>query len=197
MEPPMLKLKKAGRKAARKAAPALRVPLGLRVTPEIKKRLDDAAKDNGRSQSQEAEMRLEHTFTATNAVLDALDLAYGRRLTGLLLAMAHAAQLTGTRAVFVSQANITGGEDWMSDPYAYDQAVKAIEVLLEAYRPAGKVRIPPPQPGLPEAAYARLGEGFAQELLEAVNQTGGRLVREDIAQAIQARAGATERKRGR
>ena len=60
MEPPMLKLKKAGRKAGRKAAskaaPALHVPLGLRVPPEIKKRLDDAARDNGRSQSQEAEL---------------------------------------------------------------------------------------------------------------------------------------------
>lgn len=56
----MLKMKKAGRKAgkkaASKAAPALRVPLGLRVTPEIKKRLDDAARDYGRSQSQEAEL---------------------------------------------------------------------------------------------------------------------------------------------
>lgn len=72
MEPPMLKLKKAGRKAGRKAAskaaPALRVPLGLRVTPEIKKRLDDAARDNGRSQSQEGRtyrrswLDLPHTF---------------------------------------------------------------------------------------------------------------------------------------
>ena len=197
MEPPMLKLKKAGRKAARKAAPALRVPLGLRVTPEIKKRLDDAAKDNGRSQSQEAEMRLEHTFTATNAVLDALDLAYGRRLTGLLLAMAHAAQLTGTRAVFVSQQNVAGGEDWMSDPYAYDQAVKATQAILEAYRPAGKVRMPWSQPGLPEAAYARLGEGFAQDLLAAVSQTGGNMVREDMTRAIRERVSAAEATRKR
>ena len=60
MVPPMLNLKKAGRKAgkkaASKAAPALRAPLGLRVKPEIKKWLDDAARDYGRSQSQEAEL---------------------------------------------------------------------------------------------------------------------------------------------
>lgn len=189
-QPPMAMLKaarKAGRKAAGKAVEAPRVPLGLRVTPETKKRLDDAARDAGRSQSQEAEMRLEHTFTARNAVLDALDLAYGRRLTGLLLAMAHAAQLTGTRAVFVSQANIAGGEDSMSDPYAYDQAVRSIQAILEAFRPLGKIENPPPQPGLPEVAYAQLGEGFAQDLLAAVGKAGGKMVRHEIATAIRER----------
>ena len=39
-----------------------RVPLGLRVTPEMKRRLDAAAKESGRSQSQEAEIRLERSF---------------------------------------------------------------------------------------------------------------------------------------
>lgn len=39
-----------------------RVPLGLRVTPETKAALDSAAKKSGRSQSQEAEIRLEQTF---------------------------------------------------------------------------------------------------------------------------------------
>lgn len=36
--------------------------LGLKVTPDIKNRLDAAAKANGRSQSQEAEARLEQSF---------------------------------------------------------------------------------------------------------------------------------------
>jgi uncharacterized protein (DUF1778 family) len=39
-----------------------RVPLSLRVTPEIKLRLAEAAKRSGRSQSQEAELRLERSF---------------------------------------------------------------------------------------------------------------------------------------
>ena len=39
-----------------------RVPLGLRVTAEIKRKLDAAAEDAGRSQSQEAELRLERSF---------------------------------------------------------------------------------------------------------------------------------------
>jgi hypothetical protein len=36
--------------------------LGLRVTRDIKLALDGAAKESGRSQSQEAEARLERTF---------------------------------------------------------------------------------------------------------------------------------------
>lgn len=39
-----------------------RVQLSLRVTPEMKRRLDSAAAASGRSQSQEAEFRLERTF---------------------------------------------------------------------------------------------------------------------------------------
>ena len=39
-----------------------RVPLGLRVTPEMKKRLERAAIRKGRSLSQEAEMRLERSL---------------------------------------------------------------------------------------------------------------------------------------
>ena len=39
-----------------------RVSLGLRVTPTAKRRLDKAAKESGRSQSQEAEIRIEQSF---------------------------------------------------------------------------------------------------------------------------------------
>ena len=38
-----------------------RIPLGLRVTAAVKHRLDKAAKASGRSQSQEAEIRLEQS----------------------------------------------------------------------------------------------------------------------------------------
>jgi predicted transcriptional regulator len=38
------------------------VSLGLKVTPEIKQKLDEAARASGRTQSQEAELRLERTF---------------------------------------------------------------------------------------------------------------------------------------
>jgi hypothetical protein len=39
-----------------------RVSLGLKVTADIKSRIDTAAKASGRTQSQEAELRLERSF---------------------------------------------------------------------------------------------------------------------------------------
>jgi predicted transcriptional regulator len=38
--------------------------LGLRVSPDIKRKLDDAAVKSGRSQSQETELRLQQSFDA-------------------------------------------------------------------------------------------------------------------------------------
>lgn len=50
-----------GRKAI-VAEQGKRVSLGLKVTPDIKNKLDAAARANGRTQSQEAEARLERSF---------------------------------------------------------------------------------------------------------------------------------------
>lgn len=44
--------------------PGERNPLGLRVTAEVKERLERAARESGRSISQEVEMRLERSFAA-------------------------------------------------------------------------------------------------------------------------------------
>jgi hypothetical protein len=49
--------------------PGARVSLGLRVTSEIKEKLDAAARRTGRSQSQEAEIRLERSFEREGLVM--------------------------------------------------------------------------------------------------------------------------------
>ncbi|MER8431395.1 hypothetical protein [Mesorhizobium caraganae] len=54
--------KKRGR-PTKAPTPGERVSLGLRVTADMKERLDRAAAENGRSQSQEAEYRLERSFS--------------------------------------------------------------------------------------------------------------------------------------
>lgn len=149
-----------------------RVPVGLRVTLDIRKGLDDACKASGRSLSQEAEFRLEQTFNRQNAVFDALDLAYGRRWTGILLAISTLAQITGTRAIMHSGWKFDAGEQWDRDPYAYEQVVQAINFLLEAFRPKGGTE-PPAQIaslGLPASAYERMGEEFAKDLIKGLSQ---------------------------
>jgi hypothetical protein len=62
-----------------------RVKLGLRVTPTMKERLDRAAEESGRSQSQEAEFRLERSFDRTDLLQEVLKLAYGEDVGARLM----------------------------------------------------------------------------------------------------------------
>lgn len=48
--------------------PGERVSLGLKVTADIKSRIDAAAKASGRTQSQEAELRIERSFWLDDAI---------------------------------------------------------------------------------------------------------------------------------
>ena len=50
-------------KVGRPRDPVRRMPLSLRVTPAVRKRLDRLAAASGRSISQEAELRLEQSFS--------------------------------------------------------------------------------------------------------------------------------------
>ena len=180
---------KTKRGPGRPPSPGERLPLGLRVTKETKRRLDAAARASGRSQSQEAELRLEHTLNDEKSVLDVLELMYGRRWTGLLLMLACAGQLTGTRGVFVSQWNLQGGEDWLADPYAYDQMVRAVNFILEAFRPEGPIQARGEPFGLPAAAMEHLGEGFARSTLEVVAKPAKDLPNDPIIEHIRQRLG--------
>ena len=54
---------------------AARVPLSMRVTPAVRKKLERAALKRGRSISQEAEIRLEQSFDREGHLI----LSYGDR----------------------------------------------------------------------------------------------------------------------
>jgi hypothetical protein len=172
----------------RPPSPGERVPLGLRVTKELKARLDRAAEASGRSQSQEAEFRLESTFNAENAVIDALDLAYGRHWTGILLALAKVGHHVGTRGVFLSQFKGEGHgvEDWLTDSYAYDQVVRGVNTVLEEFRPVAPMKTPPDTLGMPPFVYGRVGNDLARVILDKLKATDDRSV-DDSARAIRQR----------
>jgi hypothetical protein len=163
-----------------------RLPLGLRVTKETKQRLNRASQLSGRSQSQEAEFRLEQSFQATRTLFDALDLAYGRHWTGIVLALAHAAHMTGTRAMAVNHWDFYGAENWVLDPFAYDQAVNAIKAVLEAFRPKGEIKVAPVYDfaHFPAGTYERLGEEFARGILEKIGKPNDGSAEAEVIQAI-------------
>ncbi len=84
--------------------------LGLRVTAKTKRKLEAAALKSGRSQSQEAEFRIEQSFLGERA-------HGGRELHGLLMLMVGAAEIIQART----------GKSWSSD---WDTSV----ALREAWR---------------------------------------------------------------
>jgi SOS-response transcriptional repressor LexA len=126
-----------------------RVPLGLRVTPEMKQRLDAAAKRSGRSQSQEAEMRLERSFDRDDLLPDLLSAEYGPATAGLLLALGLIMTNAGihehwTRSDFLAPID----DRWLEDPTAFDQAVRGAVAFLNAARPPGEMLKSKASPGL-------------------------------------------------
>jgi len=169
------------------------VPLGLRVTTEVKEKLDHAAKASGRSQSMEAELRLEQTFRSDQELFDALDLAYGRELTGLLMILARVMHLAGTRGAFASSFTVNS-PNWLDDPFAYDQCAKAVNKVLEELRPAGDPKrhlTMQEAHGISGADIEQLGEGFALNVLLSL------LKPEDVRDPEQHVLAATERLSGR
>ena len=67
--------------------PGERVTLGLRVTAELKNRIEAAANEKGRSLSQEAEFRLERSLDREELLPEVLTLAYGKPVADVLIEM--------------------------------------------------------------------------------------------------------------
>jgi hypothetical protein len=122
---------------AKPANPGERVSLGLKVRPEIKSQLDADAKRNGRTQSQEAEARIEQSFRTEGLLDDALQLAYGRPLAAILMIMAATMSRAGRIGGFHSGNSFEAMESWLSDAFAYGQAKNAAIEVLNAFRPDG------------------------------------------------------------
>src|SRR4051794_16631558 len=97
--------KRPGR-PARELEPGERVPMSFRVRPELKRRMDAAAAESGRSVAQEIELRLERSFEREALLLEVLELRYGSPLAGLLMAMGAAMDGAGRSAAILAQLDL-------------------------------------------------------------------------------------------
>ena len=147
-----------------------RYPLNMRTTFEMRQSLEAAAKRSGRSLAQEAEIRIEHSFANEGRLLDALDLAYGRELSGLMLAMGEA--MKSTIAAGSSIESLAGRlpsvREWWDSPYVYAEAAKAAETILRSFRPRGDVVAPPATAAAVSFARSE-GRPELAELLEGLD----------------------------
>jgi hypothetical protein len=131
----------------------VRVMLGLRVTADIKRRLDGAAAASGRSQSQEAELRIERSFEGEDAFTRALG---GPELRAHAIGMIAAFAAGGQAA-----APKRSPAAWLRDQESYRGAfLRVIDALL-----AGM-----PKLTVAEADHLRLA--FTQKLGSALMSAG-------------------------
>jgi SOS-response transcriptional repressor LexA/predicted transcriptional regulator len=135
----MAGLKKFGGPPKRETKLGERVALSLRLTPDLKRRLDAAAEGGGRSQSQEAEIRLASTFDREDLLPDLLRASFGSTTGGHLMAIGLLMTNAGLREYWSRSAGLAADENWPNDPTAFDQAVQAVFEWLNRARPPGEV----------------------------------------------------------
>jgi hypothetical protein len=145
-----------------------RASLGLRVSGDLKHRIDQAAQRAGRTQGQEAELRLERSFHEQELLPQILDLAYGRRLAGMLMLLGREMRSCGLGSWILSTQDHLTGEGWFSDAYAYDQVVQAVNEILEQYRPSGDPNHT--SSGMTLKSPSAQGKGSAQMILDGLRE---------------------------
>lgn len=128
-----------------------RVPTAMRITPDLRDKIVARAEATGRSITQEMEMLLEQGLRDEDAFKGTVARMYGRQFGGVLLVLARAMYLAGSESLRgreslrtpragVAEEVVAG---WLREPWAYEQAVRAANTVLEAYRPEGEFVLPP------------------------------------------------------
>jgi hypothetical protein len=132
----------------KKAKPGTKASLGLKVTATLKARLEEAAAESGRTQSQEAEYRLERSFDRLNLLREVLELGYGRELAGLVQTIGDTAIRVAWSArgvMFVydrAKAEKVSIDQCLSDPWIFDEVASAVAILLKHLAPTGDAQPP-------------------------------------------------------
>lgn len=114
-----------------------RLPIGLRVTPQMRVAIEDSARNSGRSLSQEVEFRIEQSFSSAGQLEQAVALLYGPNLGGLLKTLGDALRGAGQMAQVTWFLDNRGKayRDWTQIPEVYDLVTGIGRELIDAARP--------------------------------------------------------------
>lgn len=164
----MAQLKKRRGRPLKPASPGERASLGLRVSGDLKRRLDESAKKAGRTQGQEAELRLERSFEADRVFEQTMELAYGRKPAALLALIGHVMRSVGGTNATLSTNHL--GTDWFGDAFAYGQVERAVAEVFAAYRPSGDPKRMARGDIADPAGWLDNGKAFAELMIDVVDQ---------------------------
>lgn len=131
-----------------------------RITPELRKRLEQSAAESGTSLSDEIERRLWLTFR--------LDDEKRRMFAKFGNPQNYAA--CRIFADLMKELSAAAGKPWAEDRWTFDQFAKGATTLLNEWRPAGDAVKPDIRHYPPDAAD-RLGELLAGQILLALELT--------------------------
>jgi hypothetical protein len=148
--------------------------VGFRAPKELKERLVAAAEASDRSISTEAQFRLERSFRDDDLVPQVLSAAYGPQFAGIILAVGRAMHIAGRHAGMLEGGTIESIDNWVNSPWAFRQAHKAAEKILEAVQPDGPISAPPqPRGNITTESWEKLRDGCgdlgAAEVVRAVH----------------------------
>ena len=107
---------------------AKRASFNTRLRPALKLALETAAKQEGRSLSEEIEFRLERSLDEERHLADALELGFGRQVAGLMLAIGYVIKE-------IIPARRPGEIGWLSNPEAFHAVVESVNLLLQVIDP--------------------------------------------------------------
>jgi TraY domain len=114
--------------------------LQARITEELRARLEQAAAQNGRSLSQEAQLRLQKSFSASAKLEKAWGPPDAKALAYLVSRIVRGVQ----NSVGANPFHEAGDLAWHRNPFTHAAVSAAITMLLAHYKPEGPIETPPP-----------------------------------------------------
>jgi plasmid stability protein len=156
------------------AQPELDAQLKFRIKEPLRAALERSAAEHGRSLNAEIVDRLQQSVDETPMKLSPASKALGAVITKALGNAGYSAGL-------YSSGHSEGADGWADSPYAYDQACRAVSMVLEAFRPPGSPSIHDWIEALPPRAVRRGMLEGKEEFLERIGTEAAGQVLEGIA----------------
>lgn len=115
--------------------------VGFPIPARVKRELEAAAKNNGRSQATESASRLIGSFEKQQLLFEALSLTFGPQVAGVILMLGSGMSTAGRRCAAAEAGSFAAADMWMGSAYAVDQAIKCAAYILDGFRP-GPAHVP-------------------------------------------------------
>jgi hypothetical protein len=135
--------------------------VSFRTREPLRAALESAAQARGVSMNTEMNERLMRSFEDEVK----LETEFARvQLYAILRVVANTMDLAGSSTAMMSNMLTGATKNWVDNPFAYDQAVKAANYILEQFRPPGDIAEAAPN----STQIQNMGEEFAKGAVESL-----------------------------